>query len=234
MFDSGAAKKGILSGNQLKIIALVAMTCDHVGSQLLPQFPVLRIIGRLSFPIFAYMIAEGCTYTKDRKRYLLTMAGLGLLCQIVYFVTARSLYMCVLVTFSLSIVLCYLADRVRENAEALDWVLVLLGFDVIWVICVALPGWLPGTDFWIDYGIWGVMLPVFVFLGRTKTEKLLLFAAGLVILSMDLGDIQWFGLAAVPLMAFYSGSRGKRKLKRLFYIYYPLHLVVIYLISIIL
>ena len=42
-----------LTGNQLKIIAMIAMTCDHVGLQLFPQVTLLRIIGRLSFPIFA-------------------------------------------------------------------------------------------------------------------------------------------------------------------------------------
>ena len=53
-----------LTGNQLKLLALFAMTCDHVGLQLLPQFIILRIIGRLAAPLFAYMIAEGCRYTQ--------------------------------------------------------------------------------------------------------------------------------------------------------------------------
>ena len=57
-----------MTGNQLKIIALIAMTIDHVGLILLPQVELLRIIGRLSFPIFAYMIAEGCFFTHDKKR----------------------------------------------------------------------------------------------------------------------------------------------------------------------
>ena len=63
-----------LTGNQLKIIGIIAMTCDHVGLQLLPQFPILRIIGRIAFPIFAFLIAEGCRYTRDKKRFLLNMA----------------------------------------------------------------------------------------------------------------------------------------------------------------
>ena len=69
------------TGNQLKLIALISMTCDHVGLQLLPDVLILRIIGRLALPIFAYMIAEGCRYTRNRKRYLLRMAGLAALCQ---------------------------------------------------------------------------------------------------------------------------------------------------------
>ena len=64
-----------LTGNQLKLLALIAMTCDHVGLQLLPQFIILRIIGRLAAPLFAYMIAEGCRYTHDRGRYLGRLLG---------------------------------------------------------------------------------------------------------------------------------------------------------------
>ena len=80
-----------LTGNQLKLLALIAMTCDHVGYQLLPQYEFLRTIGRLAFPIFAYMIAEGAKYTKNRLRYFLQMFGCGLLCSIVYFVAMGSL-----------------------------------------------------------------------------------------------------------------------------------------------
>ena len=92
-----------LSGNQLKIIALIAMTCDHVGKELLPGINVLQIVGRLAFPIFAYMIAEGCRYTRNRRKHLLNVAGLAILCQVVYFIAEGSLFQCILVTFSLSI-----------------------------------------------------------------------------------------------------------------------------------
>ena len=71
-----------LTGNQLKILAMIAMTCDHVGLQLFPQWTFLRIIGRLALPIYAYMIAEGCRYTRDRRKYLLRMVSLAALCQI--------------------------------------------------------------------------------------------------------------------------------------------------------
>ena len=59
---------GSLSGNQLKIIAAISMTVDHLGFILFPSLIILRIIGRIAFPIFAYMIAEGCRYTKNEKR----------------------------------------------------------------------------------------------------------------------------------------------------------------------
>ena len=68
-----------LSSNALKLIALVSMTVDHIGLILFPQYRVLRIIGRIAFPIFAYMIAEGCRYTSNRIRYFLTIFLLTLL-----------------------------------------------------------------------------------------------------------------------------------------------------------
>ena len=66
-----------LTGNQLKLFALLAMTCDHIGVQLFPRLLILRIIGRLALPIFAYMIAQGCRYTKNKKKYLMTIAAVA-------------------------------------------------------------------------------------------------------------------------------------------------------------
>ena len=64
-----------LNGNQLKILAMLFMTVDHVGAFLMPQYEILRYIGRLAMPIFAFMIAEGCTHTHNRLRYFLTLLG---------------------------------------------------------------------------------------------------------------------------------------------------------------
>jgi len=99
-----------------------------------------------------------------------------------------------------------------------------------------LPDLIPRTDYGIDYGLWGVLLPVFIFLGRTQKEKLLLSCGGLVLLAIffrNLGAIQWFSLLTLPLLALYNGQRGKRRMKYFFYVYYPLHLVVIYGISLV-
>ena len=114
-----------LSGNQLKIIALIAMTCDHVGMQLLPQFGFLRIIGRLAMPIFAYMIAEGCRYTRSCRKYLCRMLLLALACQVVYFVALGSLYQCILVTFSLSAGLIFSLDNTRTRRDTASELLAL-------------------------------------------------------------------------------------------------------------
>ncbi len=214
-----------LTGNQLKVLAMIAMTCDHVGLQLLPQVGILRLIGRLALPIYAYLIAEGCRHTRNRKRYLFRLASMAALCQVVYFVAMGSLYQCILVTFSLSVFLIGLAERAEKgNGGPL-----LAGMAVVFFLCVMLPDLWKGTDFAIDYGLPGVLLPVFIYYGSTKG-----LIAGLVLLALDCGGSQWLALAAVPLLLLYNGRRGRTNIGRLFYWYYPIHLVVIYGLSLVL
>ncbi len=219
-----------MSSNQLKILALVAMTADHVGLMLLPGCQILRIIGRLSFPIFAYMIAEGCRYTSHKARYLGMVLGIGILCQLVYFFTMESLYQCILITFSLSISIIFILKWAEEKG-GLCW----LGFAVSCLaavfLCRILPQLLKGTDFGIDYGLTGVMLPVLIYLADTRPRRLMAAGIGLVLVALEAGGIQWFGLLALLPLALYDGTRGKRKLKYLFYYYYPLHLAAIWAVG---
>lgn len=63
-----------LDGGTLKLIAAALMLIDHVGAILLPETVILRCIGRLAFPIFAFFIAEGYAHTRSFGRYLLRMA----------------------------------------------------------------------------------------------------------------------------------------------------------------
>lgn len=219
-----------LTGNQLKLIALAAMTIDHIGVQFFPQSAILRIIGRLALPIFAYMIAQGCRYTKNKHRYLATIAGVALGCQIVYFFAMGSLYQCILVTFSLSIALIFALDAAIKKPSFMRISAALLTFLSVWFISDMLPRFLPG--FYVDYGFFGILLPVLIWLGRDKWQSIVLCGIGLVFLSIG-NSIQWFSLLTLPLLALYNGSRGKAKLKYLFYIYYPAHLALIYLISLI-
>ena len=101
-------------------------------------------------------------------------------------------------------------------------------------MCILLPTLLPGTDFAVDYGFFGVCLPVLVWMGRNRGQKLALLTLGLVLVATASGGNQWYSLLTVPLLALYSGQRGKYAIGRLFYIYYPLHLVVIYGIGLLL
>ena len=222
-----------MTGNQLKIVALLAMTCDHVGKLLLPQVEILQIFGRLAFPIFAYMIAEGCVHTKSKKKYFFSMFGLAVLCQSVYFFAMDSLYQCVLVTFSMSILLIYLLDNARKKRKVLGYLGFGLGLVTVAIICIMFPWILIGTDFAIDYGILGVLLPVGIYIGRNRKEKRAIMVLILALLGVKYGGVQWYGLLAPCLLATYNGKRGKIKMKHLFYIYYPLHLLGIYLLGLI-
>ena len=112
-----------LSNNVLKIIAMVSMFIDHFGLQIFPHIKIFKIIGRLALPLFAYMIAEGCFYTKNRTRYLLLISALGLLCQMVFYLAMGSLYQGILITFSLSILTIYCIDALLESK---DWKKILL------------------------------------------------------------------------------------------------------------
>lgn len=212
-----------LTGNQLKFLAMITMTIDHIGAVLLPQYRFLRIIGRLAMPIYAFMISEGCHYTHDRKAYFLRLLGLALVCQIPYAIVDRSLYQCILVTFSLSAGLIFSVEKMRRKMTPLSWITAALLFAVAYFLCEILPHFLPG--FSVDYGIWGVLLPVIVYFGGRSFWS---FALGTLLLCLSLGGLQWWSMLSLPFLALYNGQRGKARLGWVFYLYYPIHLAVIY------
>jgi len=214
-----------LTANQLKLLAMATMTVDHIGVQLFPGVLWLRMIGRLAMPVYAWMIAEGCAHTRSRTRYLLQLGGMALLCQLVYFFAMHSLFQCILVTFTLSVLVIMAIDSGSPWKAALALCFALF-------LTVFLPQLLPG--FAVDYSIWGVLLPVAVYLADTHRHKLLAAAILLAGLALDFGGVQWLGLAALLPLACYGGTRGKANIKWLFYLYYPLHLAVIYGISLLL
>lgn len=222
-----------LSGNALKLIAAVSMLIDHIGLMFFPGLRILRIIGRLAFPIFAFMIAEGCRYTRSRARYFGTVFGLGAVCQIAYYVAMRETYLSVLITFSLSILVIYAWQNVKARQNFLAW-LILIGA----VIGV----WLLNQYLTIDYGFHGCMTPVCAAIcmprrgvtpvrGEERFNNLpthvALMGIGLLALALESGGNQWWALFALPLLLLYSGKRGKWNMKYFFYIFYPSHLLLL-------
>ena len=218
--------KGILNGNHLKLIAAVTMLLDHAGILLFPKVKLLRIIGRLAYPIFAFMIAEGCRYTHNRLRYFLMVFGLGVGCQLVYFFAGGAAYLNILLTFSASILLIYI---LQEMYRAKTW-----KKEALWSVLFA-AGFLSAYGIQhiitMDYGFWGIMVPVFVSFAHQRKfprwASVVLLGIGLVLLGADMGGIQHWALLAVPLLLLYSGERGKYKMKYFFYIFYPVHLAVL-------
>ncbi len=224
---------GVLSNNQMKMIALVCMTIDHIGAYILTDWIILRIIGRIAFPIFAYMIAEGCTYTKNRKKYLVIMAVTAFLYQVAYFVITGSLAQCILVTFTLSILLIYVTDYAKTKRTPKACTLALVSFIAVFVVAEIVPR-IFVTTFSIDYGFWGIVIPVLVYVVEAWRDKLFMFSISLFVLAGISGGVQWFSLLTIPLIAIYNERRGKRKMKYFFYAYYPLHLAAIFVIKILL
>lgn len=220
----------VLTGNQLKLIAMITMTVDHIGFLLLPHLLWLRLVGRLAMPIYAFFIAEGCRHTRSMPKYLGSVAVMALLCQIVSFL-AGSWYQSILVTFSMSIGLIFLLQKARTAKSFIWWALFGIALAAVWFVTQTLPGLLPGTDYRVDYDFLGVLLPVVIWLMPAKPWQLLVTAAILLLMGAS-NLVQLFSLGSVALLALYNGQRGKHNIKQLFYWYYPAHLAVLYLISI--
>ena len=216
----------ILNGNHLKLIAAFAMLLDHAGILLFPQVRLFRILGRLALPIFAFMIAEGCRYTKNKLRYFLMVFGLGAACQLVYYFVSGDTYLNILLTFSCSILLIYCLQALHKEQDwqRRFWLSMLFAF-----LFAGVYGLTELVT--LDYGFWGVMVPVFVSLAHTRRwprwAELLLLGAALLFLAADRGGNQPYGLLALPVLALYNGQRGKANMKYFFYIFYPVHLAVL-------
>ena len=212
----------LLTGNQLKLIAAAAMLLDHTGILLFPGVQLFRILGRLAYPIFAYMIAEGCRYTKNKLRYFLMLFGLGAACQIVYYVFSGDTYLNILLTFSVSVLLIYALQASYASSKTV-WSAVFAAGVVAAV----------GLDMCLtfDYGFWGMMTPVLVSFAHVRRfprwAEVVLLGCGLVLLAAEYGAQQYCALLCLPLLLCYSGRRGKGNLKYFFYIFYPVHLMIL-------
>lgn len=229
---------GLFNRNALKFIAFAAMLADHAAVLLFDGFLPLRIIGRLSFPIFAYMIAEGCRHTSNRRRYFFRMFLLGVLCNLIYFLAARQLTFSILMTFSLSILCIYAVDGIRSQSEKKRVsFLPSLGL----VVLIAIAYFLGGTTsplrtfgVTLDYGILGVLTPLLLYCLPERWEKLAMLAATMVAETLATDWYQIFSLLAIPLLCLYNGEAGSARWKYFFYLGYPLHLLLLAAISMLL
>ena len=222
-----------LSGNMLKILAAIFMVVDHVGLLFFPYEPIFRIIGRLAYPIFAFMIAEGARYTRNKIKYLATIGGLATICQLVYYFALRDLYMCILVTFSLSIITIYAIGYFKkclfaEKPDALKCI-----FSALLLILTVLAVYQLNQVLEIDYGFIGCMIPAMISIFDFKNMKLpekfkwldsyylkiSALAIGLILLALAKGERQYYALLSIPFLLLYSEQRGTPKLKYFFYIF---------------
>lgn len=247
-----------MNKNVLKIIACLTMLVDHFGLMFYPNIVAFRAIGRLAMPIFAYCIGGGVLKTRNKLKYFLRVFILGILCQLVYIgdeiVTNHGIskstncfYLNILLTFSLSIAVCSayvtFSDSVENGddpkRQAVNFlvfalsVIAAFGLNVLFNNSVKIFGYRVT----LDYKIQGTLLPLFaVMIKDDGIKQKAVFTVGVIFFTAMCAveySYAYYALLALPIIWLYNGKRGKLNLKYAFYLFYPIHLGVLYLISII-
>ncbi len=210
--------------DMIKFIAMVTMVIDHIGVILFPELEWLRIIGRISFPLFAVQIGIGFRHTRSIRLYF-----------------RRLLYAGIVIQAGLALVV--LAFGVEESIGMLNIFFTLaLGVATIYfyeirsyllvVMTVLVPFFCAEIGIFFDYGCYGVTLILFLYIVQTEPMRLLGMTT-LAFMAVYLGDltsIQLYSVLAVPLM-YRPAPLSFRIPSVVFYWFYPVHLVVLYVVG---
>ena len=229
-------KKPSLSGSTLKIIALIIMLIDHIGAVIVvrtmstPGFDhdfwnslywPLRYIGRLAFPIFCFLLVEGFCHTSNVKKYFSGMVLFAIISEIPFDLALTGNlvdFRFQNVFWELAVgILAMIALRYIEKNEFTYVLQIVLRLAVIAVFA------LGAEALQFDYGMYGIISIVALYVFRyNKLPQLLVGAVSFC----------WEQVAplAFLLIALYNGKRG-RKIKYAFYIFYPAHLLLLYIIA---
>jgi len=199
----------------LKLIAILSMTIDHIGYLLFPKVTLLRIVGRIAFPIFAYLIAEGFVHTGDVKKYLLRLGIFAILSEIPYdLVISGDVLDLEQQNIFFTLFAGLLAISLVSKTKS-----IVLQFGSIAVIA------LLAEFIKVDYGSVGVMMIVLFYVFRErKTERF--FIVAMLILLIP-GSTALYALLSFILIALHNKEQGP-KMKWIFYLYYPVHLFILY------
>ena len=234
--------------NLLKLIAMITMLIDHTGKMFFAQYHFMRVIGRLAFPIFAYCIAVGCVYSRNRMKYLSRIVLMGLISQPFYAVAlAHSTPQMYAIRFAdnplASALNFYLQSWATPN---IMWTLAL-GLLMCWALrdrqipcflALELIVWkVQGS---VNYGWKGVALIVLFYLFINRLWLSLPVVLGYMIWwGMQGGSYHMFGLsfglqifAVLALFFIYIPTWSNLRINKwVFYLFYPAHLIGIMLIE---
>lgn len=235
-----------LSGNGLKIITLVAMFFDHLAWVIIDprvyavfgkSFPsiipideigkscalclssyLFHFIGRISMPVFLFMISEGIEHTRSTVKYGLRLLVLALISEIpfdvaVYRTTWYSNYQNVFFTLFLALIAMYAIKQINNQP--------VLAVIVPLICCVA--AWFLKSD----YSFRGVLMGCIIQIFRKRKTLACALACSVLIIS---NPIYFTSLLSVPLVYLYNGERGP-KLKYFFYFFYPTHFVLLHILD---
>lgn len=204
----------------LKWIAIISMLIDHMGAVLFPQSIWMRYVGRLAFPIFAYLLVEGFMYTKDVKKYMLRLGIFAIVSEIpfdlAFFGTVLEIsHQNVFFTLFMGILMLYLMLQTPSKVKQ---------------VIVMLAAFLVADGLNTDYGSWGLLMILAFYEFRDK--KIWKLVAVAVINIFFMGYSQVYAAFAMLPIAFHNRELGP-KMKLFFYAFYPAHLLVLYAISLI-
>ena len=211
-----------LSGSALKVIALVSMVTDHSAYYLMEHgtllYEVMRCFGRIAFPVFAFLIAEGFRHTRNRMKYFLQLLGFAVVSEVPwYLLNGADGTHNVLFTLALGVMALTAFETLKKDGILCGAVILSIAYFASWL--------------GVDYEWRGIlMMVVFYLLGNDSNpsfpsgRKALLFCAFPLV--MHYGIIG--ALLACLTIACYDGTRGfihGKVAKYVFYAFYPLHLL---------
>lgn len=238
-------KEGV-SSFTLHVLAMALMLCDHLWATLFPWMEWLTCIGRIAFPIFAFMIVEGYFHTHDVRRYLLRLFAFAVLSEIPFDLIYGSRFFYpyhqnVLWTFLIALLLIVGIEKVRQKQTL--WLTILVS------VLAVIGGFAIGMVTMVDYfGIGIVTVLVFYFFRGRKWwccvgQFLCLYYLNVELLGGYYYPVNIFGfefevvqqglalLALIPIWL-YRGKQGyhAKWFQYLCYAFYPAHLLILYLI----
>lgn len=216
----------------LKFIAVISMIFDHLGYVLFDKFSFMNYIGRLAFPIFAFSITEGYIHTRNLKKYFIRLIIFALISQIPYMLFINIFTSTFTLNILFTLVLGLFAITIYDKSKNK-----LLGMLSV-ISCAVLAHFLH-----FDYGWFGIAI-IFIFY-IFKNKKLYINFAFCITTFINyfysyittfrkeyLFIILFCCLSLVPINL-YNGNKGKN-IKYFLYIFYPLHLILLYLLTFIL
>lgn len=239
-------KKYNISSAGLHILAMFFMLLDHLWATVVPGNEWLTCAGRLAFPIFAFLIAEGAVYTRDLKKYMGRLLIAALISEIPFNLMCSGrifypIHQNVLWTFLIALCLIRWNEKLRD--AGLWRRLIRFGLSL-------LAGFLLGTVTFVDYYGYGIMMVlVFWFFRGRSWWQILGQIIGLYWINVELmgGLVYEFevlgrvwvlhqqGLALLALIPIwlYNGRKGFDRpwFRRFCYLFYPAHMIVLYLMA---
>lgn len=235
---------GGISANTLKILASIFMVLDHMWATIVSGNDWMTYLGRLTFPIFAFLISEGFIHTSNVKKYILRLLGFALLSEIPFnlFYGGNWFYpyhQNVMFTLLLGLLGIVVIDKARKEKTAKS---------IIKTVLLLIPISLGAFITFPDYGFWGYLTVIMFYLFRGFRFAWVLQLVSMILLHLILPEgqniiVELFGknyefavqgfavLALIPIWL-YNGKKGKggKILQYGFYAFYPVHMIILYLI----